>query len=175
MPQKRISPSLRFLAAASRTASSLAATSRVRFSSTLPLWIATSPIAYSTALRSRAAHSTVANSPGHPLLRRFGNRWPQQGCTFAYGAFNRCLWKIVHARTCDFSSADMSEMELRNISLDDDRFVGTSFFRTKLVGLDFTSCQLESITISDAMTEVYGAEARALSGRRTCPAPWRYH
>lgn len=80
------------------------------------------------------------------------------GCTFAYGAFNRCLWKTVHIRTCDFLSADMPEMELRGISLDDDRFVGTSFFRTKLVGLDFTSCQLEGIAISDAMDEVYGAK-----------------
>lgn len=80
------------------------------------------------------------------------------GCTFVYGAFNRCLWKTVRARTCDFLSADMSEMELCGISLDDDRFVGTSFFRTKLVGLDFTSCQLEGIVISDAMDEVHGAK-----------------
>lgn len=79
-------------------------------------------------------------------------------CTFAYSAFNRCLWKTVRARTCDFSSADMTEMELHGISLADDRFVGTSFFRTKLVGLDFTSCQLEGIAISDTMTEVYGAK-----------------
>lgn len=83
------------------------------------------------------------------------------GCTFAYGAFNRCLWKTVRACTCDFLSADMSEMELHGISLDDDRFVGTSFFRTKLVGLDFTSCQLEGIAISDAMDEVYGAKLGA--------------
>lgn len=87
--------------------------------------------------------------------------WEQvaaEGCTFAYGAFNRCLWKTVRARTCDFSSADMTEMELHGISLADDRFVGTSFFRTKLVGLDFTSCQLEGIAISDSMIEVYGAK-----------------
>lgn len=99
--------------------------------------------------------------------------WEQvsaEGCTFAYGAFNRCLWKSVRAHTCDFSSADMTEMELHGISLADDRFVGTSFFRTKLVGLDFTSCQLEGIAISDAMTEVYGArlglyQAAALTRR----------
>ena len=87
--------------------------------------------------------------------------WEQvgaEGCTFAYGAFNRCLWKSVRAQTCDFSSADMTEMELHGTALKDDRFVGTSFFRTKLVGLDFTSCQLEGIAISDAMTEVYGAK-----------------
>lgn len=87
--------------------------------------------------------------------------WEQvaaKDCTFAYGAFNRCLWKTVRARACDFLSVDMSEMELCGISLDDDRFVGTSFFRTKLVGLDFTSCRLEGIVISDAMDEVYGAK-----------------
>ena len=87
--------------------------------------------------------------------------WEQvsaESCTFAYGAFNRCLWKSVQARTCDFSSADMTEMELHGTTLKDDRFVGTSFFRTKLVGLDFTSCQLEGIAISDAMTEIYGAK-----------------
>lgn len=87
--------------------------------------------------------------------------WEQvaaEGCTFAYNSFNRCLWKSVRAHTCDFSSADMTEMELHGTALKDDRFVGTSFFRTKLVGLDFTSCQLEGIAISDAMTEVYGAK-----------------
>lgn len=87
--------------------------------------------------------------------------WEQvaaKNCTFAYSAFNRCLWKSVRAHTCDFSSADMTEMELHGISLTDDRFVGTSFFRTKLLGLDFTSCQLEGIAISDAMTEVYGSK-----------------
>lgn len=52
----------------------------------------------------------------------------------------------------------MTEMELHGISLADDRFVGTNFFRTKLVGLDFTSCQLEGIAISDAMTEIFGAK-----------------
>lgn len=87
--------------------------------------------------------------------------WEQvsaESCTFAYGAFNRCLWKSVRAQTCDFSSADMTEMELHGTALKDDRFVGTNFFRTKLVGLDFTSCQLEGIAISDAMTEIYGAK-----------------
>lgn len=87
--------------------------------------------------------------------------WEQvaaKDCTFAYSAFNQCLWKTVRARTCDFSSTDMTEMELHGISLEDDRFVGTSFFHTKLVGLDFSTCQLEGITISDAMTEVYGAK-----------------
>ena len=52
----------------------------------------------------------------------------------------------------------MSEMELRAIALDDDRFTGTSFFRTKLTGLDLTSCQLKGFVVSDAMGEVSGAK-----------------
>ena len=81
-----------------------------------------------------------------------------EGCTFAYGAFNRCRWKVIRACTCDFSSADMSEMELRAITLDDDRFTGTSFFRTKLTGLDLTSCQLKGLIVLDTMGEVFGAK-----------------
>ena len=76
--QKRASSSLRFLAAASPTVSSLVATSPVRFSLISPSRVATSPTAYSTALRSHAAHSTIASSLAYPLPKRFGNRWPQR-------------------------------------------------------------------------------------------------
>lgn len=79
-------------------------------------------------------------------------------CQFLSCDFTGALLVDIAFEGCDFSSADMTEMELHGISLADDRFVGTSFFRTKLVGLDFTSCQLEGIAISDAMTEVYGAK-----------------
>ena len=36
--------------------------------------------------------------------------------------------------------------------------MGTNFFRTKLVGLDLTSCQLREIILSDDMHEVYGTK-----------------
>lgn len=81
-----------------------------------------------------------------------------QGCSFTYGVFGRCRWKVVRARACDFSAADMVEMSLTSVQLSDSRFMGTNFFRTKLVGLDLTSCQLEEITLSDDMHEVYGAK-----------------
>ena len=42
--------------------------------------------------------------------------------------------------------------------LDDDRFIGTSFFRTALLGLDFTTCQLEGVSLSDTMAEIYGTK-----------------
>lgn len=69
---------LEVLTAASPTASSLVATSPVRFSLISPSRVATSPTAYSTAPRSRAAHSTIASSPAHPSPKRFGNRWLQR-------------------------------------------------------------------------------------------------
>ena len=81
-------------------------------------------------------------------------------CKFAGASFTEALWEhvVVEGCTFAFSSADMSEMELRAITLDDDRFIGTSFFRTKLTGLDLTSCQLKGIVVSDTMGEVFGAK-----------------
>lgn len=52
----------------------------------------------------------------------------------------------------------MAEMELHYVTLDDDRFIGTSFFRTPLLGLDFSTCQLEGVALSDTMAEIYGTK-----------------
>lgn len=81
-----------------------------------------------------------------------------EDCSLSYGAFNRCRWWAVEMRRCDFSEADMAEMELHYVLLDDDRFIGTSFFRTALLGLDFTTCQLEGVALSDTMAEIYGTK-----------------
>ena len=79
-------------------------------------------------------------------------------CTLDFGAFNRCRFWAVSATRCDFSGADMAEMELHYVALDDDRFIGTSFFRTPLLGLDFSTCQLEGVALSDTMAEIYGTK-----------------
>lgn len=79
-------------------------------------------------------------------------------CTLDFGAFNRCRFWAVSATRCDFSGADMAEMELHYVTLDDDRFIGTSFFRTPLLGLDFSTCQLEGVALSDTMAEIYGTK-----------------
>ena len=79
-------------------------------------------------------------------------------CTLAYSAQNRCRWWGMEATRCDFSGADMTEMELHYVLLDDDRFIGTSFFRTPLLGLDFSTCQLEGVALSDTMAEIYGTK-----------------
>lgn len=81
-----------------------------------------------------------------------------EDCSLSYGALNRCRWWAVEARRCDFSGADMTEMELHYVTLDDDRFIGTSFFRTPLLGLDFSTSQLEGVSLSDTMAEVYGTK-----------------
>lgn len=81
-----------------------------------------------------------------------------EDCTLAYGAFNRCRWWAFEAARCDFSGADMAEMDLHYVMLDDSRFVGTSFFRTPLRGIDFTTCQLEGVALSDTMAEIYGTK-----------------
>ncbi len=49
-----------------------------------------------------------------------------------------------------------SEARLARTVFDDVRFTGTSFFRTSLAGIDFTTCQLADIVLSDAMGELKG-------------------
>ncbi len=97
-----------------------------------------------------------------------------EDCTLAYGAFNRCRWWALQAQRCDFSGADMAEMDLHYITLDDSRFIGTSFFRTPLLGLDFTTCQLEGVTLSDHHGRDLRHENESLSGSSPRTAPRRY-
>ena len=92
-----------------------------------------------------------------------------EGCDFANSyfdsaGFTRCTFKnckltgASFMEANDFSGADRAEMELHYVTLDDDRFIGTSFFRTPLLGLDFSTCQLEGVALSDTMAEIYGTK-----------------
>lgn len=76
--------------------------------------------------------------------------------TFAYASLTK--GKLVDARisTTDFSQADLAELRQRRVQFDDVRFVGTSFFRASLDGVDLSSCQLADIVLSDGMGELRG-------------------
>lgn len=76
--------------------------------------------------------------------------------TLSYASLAKSKLEDVTARATDFSHADVSEARLKRAAFDDVRFVGTSFFRTSLSGIDFTACQLADIVLSDAMGELRG-------------------
>ena len=108
----------------------------------------------------QAAHARFANCflTGASFMEANLEHVTLTDCTLDFGAFNRCRFWAVSATRCDFSGADMAEMELHYVTLDDDRFIGTSFFRTPLLGLDFSTCQLEGVALSDTMAEIYGTK-----------------
>ncbi|HIW77349.1 MULTISPECIES: pentapeptide repeat-containing protein [Gordonibacter] len=76
--------------------------------------------------------------------------------TLAYASLAKAKLEDVGVRTTDLSHADVSEMRLKRAAFDDVRFVGTSFFRTSLDGVDLTTCQLADIVLSDTMGELRG-------------------
>lgn len=76
--------------------------------------------------------------------------------TLSYASLAKARLTDVLARADDFSHADLSEARLARTAFDDVRFTGTSFFRTSLAGIDFTTCQLADIVLSDAMGELKG-------------------
>ena len=76
--------------------------------------------------------------------------------TFAYASLAKARLADVRATATDFSQADLAELRQKRVQFDDVRFLGTSFFRALLAGIDFTTCQLGDIVLSDAMGELRG-------------------
>lgn len=76
--------------------------------------------------------------------------------TCSYTSFAKARLEDVSVAASDFSHADIVEARLKGVLFDDVRFVGTSFFRTGLLGVDLTTCQLGDIVLSDAMDELRG-------------------
>lgn len=79
-------------------------------------------------------------------------------CSLSYSALTQSRWKHMALHGCDLTGADMAEMEQRFVRVSECRFADTSFFRTHLAGIDFTTSLLENVTFSDSMTEFYGAK-----------------
>ncbi|MEG2339077.1 MAG: pentapeptide repeat-containing protein, partial [Clostridium sp.] len=57
---------------------------------------------------------------------------------------------------CDMSNASLSSSTLKSISLSDNKFINTNFFRTNLKGVDFSSCELVNPIVSDTLSELKG-------------------
>lgn len=76
--------------------------------------------------------------------------------TMSYASFAKAKLQDFDAHTSDFSHADIAEARFKRVAFDDVRFVGTSFFRTGLSGVDFTTCQLADIVLCDDMSELRG-------------------
>ena len=95
-----------------------------------------------------------------------------EGCTLLSCDLTRvelldCQWRganwdcsileRVRLTGCDLSEGWLSGCRLRRFEVRDCRFIKTGFFKTDLEGIDFRTCRLEGITVSDTGRELRGA------------------
>ena len=93
---------------------------------------------------------------GADLTEAVLSRIEVRDSTFAYASLAKGRLSDVRVATTDFSNADLAELRQKRVSFDDVRFMGTSFFRASLDGVDLSTCQLGDIVLSDAMGELRG-------------------
>lgn len=78
-------------------------------------------------------------------------------CSFAAAAAQKSSFTDCRFHGCDLSGASLTACRSEQLALDGCRILGASFFQTPLAGIDFTTCILEGITVSDDGHELRGA------------------
>lgn len=81
-------------------------------------------------------------------------------CQLRYANFNGSRLSQVEAAGCDLTEGLWSEVVWKGTEFRDCRMCRTNFFHTPLAGLDFTSCTLEGLVISDTARELRGLTVR---------------
>lgn len=64
----------------------------------------------------------------------------------------------MNIRDSFFNYGFLSEMKMKKIKLDNVNFSNTDFFKTPLKGIDFSSCIIENIRVSDNYSELRGMQ-----------------
>ena len=78
-------------------------------------------------------------------------------CNLQYAAVQNSKLTAAALEESDLSGADLSDCKLKNLHLSGSKFYGTSFYRTPLKGLDFTTCELAGPGVTVKMNELAGA------------------
>lgn len=81
-------------------------------------------------------------------------------CTYAN--FDESSFRNIILNECDMAFAEITQCKLKGFYLKDNRFNGTSFYKTLLNGIDFSDCQLAGIRISSSFSEIKGAVVNEL-------------
>ncbi|NDO46686.1 pentapeptide repeat-containing protein [Clostridium sp. MD294] len=84
-----------------------------------------------------------------------------QKCSFAYTNFSNTLWEKCHIQKCNMKYAFFHKVTFKNIILEYVNFQKADFFKTMLKGIDFSSCDIQAITVSDTFEEVRGMKINA--------------
>lgn len=77
--------------------------------------------------------------------------------SFQYANFSSSKIEKTKWTDSDFSHADFPSCKLKNFKVIRVRMAETSFFHTPLAGIDFTSCELRALALSQESTELKGA------------------
>ena len=76
--------------------------------------------------------------------------------SYIYGNFSKAIWENGKIEGSLFQNSFMSENKLKKMKFEKVNFKNTDFFKTKLKGMDLSSCVLEGIKVSDEFSELKG-------------------
>lgn len=91
-------------------------------------------------------------------------------CNFMGTGFDAAHMSFVKMQDVDFTEAGFSKCRFANFGADNICFCKANFFKTSLKDIDFSTCNIEEIVLSDTMEELKGvkvhlAQAVALAKR----------
>ncbi len=81
---------------------------------------------------------------------------------YRYAGFDSVVCNDVAFEESDLTQCNFAACKWKKVILRGARCVGVSFFGTPLASVDFTTCTLEGITVSDTAAELRGAVVTAL-------------
>lgn len=79
-------------------------------------------------------------------------------CNLSYANLGDARFENWMAAGCDFSESFLTACVLKQVTFRENRLARTSFFGTPLRGMDFTSCQMEEVLVSEDGAELAGAK-----------------
>lgn len=92
-----------------------------------------------------------------------------QDCNFRYANFHGSRMEYLLADQCDIMEGFLTECRWKQVRIQNTGLVRTSFTKTPLKGMDFTSCNIDGMIVSDNGWELRGLtvdlyQAAALAG-----------
>lgn len=79
-------------------------------------------------------------------------------CNFMGTGFDAAYMSFVKMENMDFTEAGFSKCRFANFWADNVCFCKVNFFKTSLKDIDFSTCDIEEIVLSDTMEELKGAK-----------------
>ena len=89
------------------------------------------------------------------MYKRQGVAFESSNC--GYAIFDKCKLSETQVKNSDMSSAELVSCNLKAFKTSGSKYLGTSFFRTALGGVDFSTCLVSGLRVSDTFRELRNA------------------